>query len=68
MDAVFLGQHAADPDAGGLLIIRDADLAALERRRRIDAAVVADIDRGMAEGPRDEGGSRQAPPRAVVSR
>ena len=68
MDAIFLGQHAADPDACGLLKIRDADLAALERRRGIDAAVVADIDRGMAEGSRDEGGDADIGPLAARRR
>ena len=68
MDAILLGQHAADPDTGSLLIIRHADLAALEARRRIDAAVVADIDRGMAEGPRDEGGYADIGPLAARRR
>src|SRR5262249_15617845 len=55
-DAVFLCQHATDPDAGRLLEIRHADLAAAQIGRGVDPPVVADIDRRMAEGAGDEGG------------
>jgi len=56
LDAVFVLQDAAHPYDGGDLVFRKADGLADEVPRRLDAAVGADIDAGMAEDARDESG------------
>src|SRR4029079_7580826 len=54
LDAVFLLQHAADPDVGSHLVFRHAERLALEVGRRL-YAVGADVDAGVPEQPRYAG-------------
>ncbi len=54
LHAVIVLQHDTRPDAGGELIFGLADALALEVGRRLDA-VLAHIDRVVAERARDEG-------------
>jgi len=48
--------HAAHPDHGGDLIFRQADALAAQVGGRADAGIGADVDAGMPEQPRHEGG------------
>ena len=52
IDAVVLGEDAAHVDAGGLRPFRDADGAAFEVLRGLDAAIAAHVDRRMAVNAR----------------
>src|SRR5438105_4458924 len=65
LDAILLLQHAAHPDVGGHLVLRHADGPALEVGRRLDAAVGADVDAGVAEQPRHKGRHRDIMRRAA---
>ena len=65
LHAVIVLQDRARPDIGGQLIFRQADLLAFEVFRLLDA-VLAHIDRGVAEGARQK--HRNADIRAVVLR
>ena len=53
-DAVFVAQEPPEPHDGGHLIFGDADALSTQVLRTVDAAVGADIDRRVAEHPRQE--------------
>ncbi len=54
VDAVVVEQDGPGPDIGGELVLGDADPAALQVLGAFDPLVGADVDGGVAEGPRRE--------------
>ena len=64
IDAVFVLQHAADEDRGGLGVERHADALALEILGRLDAGFLVDRDVAVAEDARGE--DRDRDERAVA--